>query len=157
MKIMGLVDSTNPKTMAENIKALETMVASIGSGLPEVDAEDEGKVLTVDSEGKWVPDDLPTVDFTNPTTEYDILTTSTGGYDASVSITRGSVTVNYVYNQPITNPFLGIYLLYNDSSSKWELYSGMVSKVGNTLYRPGELIDTWGYDVSKDFSVLSTC
>lgn len=50
---MALVDSMNPKTMAENIQELEKMISSIGSGLPEVTESDEGKVLTVNSSGEW--------------------------------------------------------------------------------------------------------
>lgn len=48
---MGLVNSTNPKTMAENIKKLETMVKEAGSELPTPGAGDTGKILKVGSDG----------------------------------------------------------------------------------------------------------
>jgi hypothetical protein len=53
------IDSTNPRTMADNIRKLDDAVAAAASELPEVEASDEGKVLTVDSEGSWAAEDLP--------------------------------------------------------------------------------------------------
>ena len=55
---MGLVNSTNPKIMAENIKKLESMVESGGSDIPAHDSTDAGKYLGVDSSGD--------LEFSNP-------------------------------------------------------------------------------------------
>lgn len=54
---MGLVDSTNPKTMAENIKKLEIMVKSAGSEVPTPGAGDTGKIIKVGLSGYELEDE----------------------------------------------------------------------------------------------------
>lgn len=53
-----IVDSTNPRIMADNIRELARNGGG-GSDLPEVDVSDVGKVLTVGDTGEWEADDLP--------------------------------------------------------------------------------------------------
>ena len=51
-------DSTNVRVMADNIRKLKTEVENAVE-LPSVETTDEGKVLTVNSSGKWTALDLP--------------------------------------------------------------------------------------------------
>ena len=51
-------DSTNVRVMADNIRKLKTEVENAVE-LPSVETTDEGKVLTVNSSGKWAALDLP--------------------------------------------------------------------------------------------------
>ena len=61
-------------------KAIEDMGEAQGAGIPVPTAEDVGKVLTVDEEGKWtlanIPSQLPSVDSGD---EGKVLTVSDAG------------------------------------------------------------------------------
>lgn len=63
-------DSTNPRVLADNIRALEKKIGSGGgSDLPDIGPSDYGSYLAVDEEGKWGLDrpegSLPAVDASN--------------------------------------------------------------------------------------------
>lgn len=64
-----IVDSTNPRVMADNIRELAANSGG-GSDLPEVTADDDGKVLGV-VEGSWGKMDIPSEIVDYSTTEQD--------------------------------------------------------------------------------------
>lgn len=52
-----MIDTLNIAELSDMVKNLQ--LNGTGSGLPEVDTTDEGKVLTVNSEGEWDAEDIP--------------------------------------------------------------------------------------------------
>ena len=107
------------------------------------------------------------VDVPSPVVTRDacrILTTSTGGYDASVSIQEGSFdgyvftpsgdAVNVLYTTVTSSPraFDIVSIQYSGS---WTLRALVPVVYNGTPYDTGSVIRIWGYNTSVDFYVVS--
>lgn len=144
-----IVDSTNPRIMADNIRELARNGGG-GSGLPEVDVSDVGKVLTVGDTGEWEADDLPPqlpevdqsdagkVLMVGDTGEWEADDLpSSGGYDITTTETATNIKIGgatvYVKEYPYVGSNAGT-LITNDNI--FPLF-GFVYRKGSTSSNNG--------------------
>lgn len=88
-----IVDSTNPRIMADNIRELAKNGGGGGSVLPEVTSADNGKILGV-VEGSWNKMDVPSGIVDYSTTEQDTGQKWTNGksiYQKTFTLSSGSL------------------------------------------------------------------
>lgn len=138
-----IVDSTNPRIMADNIRELARNGGGGGSDLPDVGPEDAGEVLMVSNVGKWEAAELPSSE--SPVKKVAIRTVSASTQSAIVSING----VEYSYTSqdfPVTVDGLTLEYLVNDfkwkvSSTKNVIYSGALA---------ASLDDEWAYNEMHD-------
>ena len=133
--------------------------AAIPSQLPSVDDSDEGKVLMVNSSGNWAKGDIPTptIDLSDPNVTYTVVTKSTGAADAAVTVSDGTTSADITALNPENNPFVGLRFDYRATAGQFDIYSGIVTKYNNRIYRPGEKIVSFNYNNEVNYTMLCTC